>query len=236
MRNYCILIFTALLLSSFPADAQMFGRRGPKGAVPPKALLVTLLSRPKQREHLKKYRPDLLPEFERDVSEVARRTRLDYSRYFKYCPVYFFVDTMSDKLAAGEWEGVLLDADMQPAKAPVIGPGSKDYFIAHYGSPIPQPDSVKKPSPGDMGGSVEADGDDPTALFREKLIVTDYKFRLLSEKGPRTNFVRAFRPRGMSNKEYRQYRRAIVYNANRWYIDYLPTAHSYDATLRTFFR
>jgi len=236
MRTSFLLILIAILACGYTAEAQLFGRRGPKGATPPKALLVTLLSRQKQRVHLKKYRPELLPEFERDVAEVAKRTRLDYSRYFKYCPVYFVIDSMVDKIAAGELEGVLLDSSLQPVRNPVIRPGSKDFFIAHYGSPIPQPDSVRKASPGDLGGSVEDYGDDPTALFREKLIVTDANFRLLSKNGPRTNYVRAFRPRGMDNLEYRHYRRAIVYNSDRWYIDYLPTAHSYEATLRTYFR
>lgn len=229
-----------LLLTIYGADssAQLFNRRGPKGAVPPKALLVTLLTRQNQRDYLKKYRPDLLSEFERDVAAVAKRTVLDFSRYFKYCPIYFVIDSVLDKVARGEFEGVLLDSMLHPASNPVLQPGDKNFFIAHYGSPIPQPDSLRTPSPGDLGPPVEAYGDDPTALFREKLIVTDSRFRLLSRAttGPRTNFVRALRPSGMTDSEYRMYRRSITYNADRWFIDYMPVAYSYDATLRTYFR
>jgi hypothetical protein len=236
MQNKLYFTIILLLLSGNVAHAQIFGKRGPKGATPPKALLVTLLTRPTQREHLRKNRPELLPEFDRDVAEVAKRTRLDYSRYFRYCPVYFFVDSSANKIATGDWEGVLLDSALQPVTNPVIRPGDKNFFIAHYGNPIPQPDSVRPASPHDMGGAVEMDGDDPTALFREKLLVADADFKLLHKNGPRTNFVRTFRPRDMNSEEYRRYRKAITYNAKRWYIDYMPTAHSYDATLRKYFR
>lgn len=236
MRSFFLLFLVVTLLSGFTAKAQLFGRRAPRGSTPPKALLVTLLTRPNQREYLQKHRPDLLPEFEHDVTEVLKRTVFDFSRYFRYCPVYFFIDTSANKIATGEWEGVLLDSTLHPVSNTVVKPGAKDFFIAHYGSPIPQPDSVRPPAAGDLGGSKEMYGDDPTALFREKLIVADADFKLLSRTGPRTNYIRALRPRGMSESEYRIYRRAITYNARRWFIDYMPVAYSYDATLRRYFR
>jgi len=237
MRTPFFLVFVVLLLCEHSAVAQMFGRRGPKGTPPPKALLVTILTRQKQREHLKAYRPDLLREFERDVKEVAKRTVKDFSENFRYCPVYFFADSNANKIVSGEWDGVLLDSALRPAANPVIRPGDKDFFIAHYGSPIPQPDSVKSRTPGDMGSEVEDYGDDPSALFREKLIVTDADFKILSvRRGPRTNYVRSLRPSGMSHAEYRVYRRALTYNSKRWYVDYMPTAYSYDASLRKFYR
>ena len=237
MRTSFLLIFIAALLSSSITDAQIFGRRAPKGAAPPKFLLVTLLTRQNQRDYLKKHRPDLLREFDRDVTEVAKRTVKDFSQYFKYCPVYFFIDSMSDKVATGELEGVLLDSLLQPVSSSALKAVGKNYFIAHYGSPIPQPDSVRPSGPENSGVAVENYGDDPTALFREKLIVTDADFKILSPKiGPRTNYVRALRPTSMSLREYRIYRRALTYNAERWFIDYMPCAYSYDATLRTFFR
>ncbi len=237
MRTAFLSILTMIMLFGGPAGAQMFGRRAPKGATPPKALFVILLTRQNQREYLKKTRPELLPEFERDVSEVARRTVIDYSKHFRYCPVYFFIDSNANKVATGDWEGVLLDSSLQPARNPVVRPGSKDFFIAHFGSPIPQPDSVRAASTGDLNASLEMYGDDPSALFREKLIVSDADFRLLGRLvGPRTNYVRALRPSGMNSNQYREYRKEITYNAKRWFIDYMPTAYSYDATLRTFFR
>ena len=236
MRNAIYLSIILILLSGNTAQAQLFGRKAPKGSVPPKALFVTLLTRPNQREHLREHRPDLLPAFERDVAEVAKRTRMDYSQYFRYCPVYFFIDSTANKIASGDWEGVLLDSALRPVSNPVVRPGEKSFYIAHYGSPIPQPDSVRARSPGDLGSSVESYGDDPTALFREKLLVKDADFKLLSKTGPRTNYVRAYRPRGMDSDEYRLYRKAITYNSIRWFIDYMPTAYSYDATLRRYFR
>jgi hypothetical protein len=237
MRNLLFLIiFLTTLLNGPAAEAQLFGRRAPRGATPPKALLVTILTRKVQREYLKMHRPDLLPEFNRDVHEVAKRTILDYSRHFRYCPVYFFVDTMADKVATGEWEGVILDSAMQPVTNPVIRPGDKNFYIAYYGSPVPQPDSIRILNTSGVNVTPDLEADDPSALFREKLLVTDADFRMLSKNGPRTNYVRALRPPYLSANEYRQYRRELTYNAKRWFIDYMPTAYSYDATLRSYFK
>jgi hypothetical protein len=144
---------------------------------------------------------------------------------------------MSEKLKAGEWDGVLLDSTMQPVSNPVIKPGDRDFYIGYFGSPIPQPDTVRPSTPGQSAGQyMEHDGDDATSIFRERLLINSPDFRLLPERLPRTNYVRAVRPANMNAGEYRVYNRRFTYNAKRWYIDYVPTAYSYDRTLRRFFR
>lgn len=210
------------------------GRRAKPGEVPPKAMLIEILTRQNQRNYLVANRPDLLPVFEHDVSEVARRTVMDWSTYFKFCPLYFFVDTNADKIRLGQFEGVLLDSTMQPASNLAVQTGERNIYIGYFGSPLPQPDTTGPPGP--LGQYMEHDGDDVTSLIRERFLVHDADFRMLPDAKPRTNFVRAIRPPEMSGREYRHYRRSITYNASRWYIDYQPTAYSYDATLRRYFR
>ena len=232
-------IFTVLLVigSALWADlnAQHTTLWPKKGKTPPNALLVTLLTRQGQREFLERARPELLPEFDRDVTEVLNRTVRDYSRYFHFCPVYFFIDSMSDKIALGEYQGVVLDSSLQPVADAESRLGARKFFIAHYGSPFPQPDSVRPTTGADLSGQTEMNGDDPTALFRERLVVCDADFNLLSGKGPRTNFVHASPPSLRNPRDYRIYRRSIVYNAKRWYIDYQPTAYGYSRTLKKYY-
>lgn len=234
--RFSLLLIVSILLCIPDLHAQLFKSRS-RSAKPPKALVVMLLTRENQRSHLKQYRPNLLPEFERDVREVNRRIVKDFSRNFKFCPVYFVVDTNVNQLAAGEWRGILFDSTMQPVTQAVIQPGSKEYFIAHYGGPTPQPDSVRTPVMGDLGSESEVYGDDPTGLFQEKLLVSDPDFRTLtSAVGPKTTYARSLRPVWMSGEEYYQYRRELTYNAKRWFIDYIPSAYPYDVTLRKYFR
>ncbi len=210
------------------------GRRAKPGEVPPKAMLIELLTRQNQRDYVVQNRPELLTVFENDVSEVKRRTVLDWSSYFKFCPLYFFLDTNADRIRRGEFEGVLLDSTMKPATNLAVQPGERNIYIGYFGSPLPQPDTTGPPGP--LGQYMEHDGDDVTSLIRERFLVHDADFRMLPDAKPRTNFVRAIRPTWMSGKEYRSYRRHITYNASHWYIDYQPTAYSYDATLRRYFR
>ncbi len=237
IRRLCSLLFLLLLTCTAHAQYLRIGRRAQPGDVPPRAMLIELLTRQNQREYLAKNRPDLMAEFNHDVSEVMKRTVMDWSRNFHFCPVYFFLDTLSDKIRNGEWNGVLLDSTMQPATSLAVQPGEQNIYIAYFGTPISQPDTVRPSNPGtSLGQYAEHDGDDVTSLIRERLLVNDINFRMLSERLPRTNYLRVLRPDWMSAFEYRQYRRGLTYNAKRWYIDYQPTAYSYDATLRRFFR
>lgn len=229
-----------VLVLSVPAQAQFIGIGRPhaKGdEAPPKALLIELLTRQGQRDYLIAHRPELLPQFTTDVTEVMKRTVLDWSQYFHFCPVYFFMDTVANKIAAGAFAGVVMDSSMQPIEKPVIADGERNIYIAYYGTPMPQPDTVRPNSyPTSAGQYMEHDGDDATSLLHDRLLVNDADFHLLSERKPRTNFIRGSRPAWMGTIDYRNYYRSIAYNAKRWYIDYQPIAYNYDLTLRKYFR
>lgn len=228
MRRLCL--FLLFILSASSAGAQLgVGRRARRGDVPPKAMFIILLTRQAQREHLMNTRPEYLPQFDKDVAEVMARTVKDWSHNFRYCPVYFFVDTMEQKIRNGQWAGVLLDTALKPAANLAVNPDDNVY-IGYFGSPLPQLDATA--ARGALGYS---EGYDATSLIRERLLVTDSKFRLLPDRLPHTNYVRAVRPAGMSYEQYRQYRKELSYDADRWYVDYMPVAYSYDKTLQRFF-
>ncbi len=232
---------TVLCLFAMLAPAQgqylQIGRRAKTGEKPPKAMLIELLTRQNQRAYIEQYRKDLLPEFDTDVNAVIRNTVIDWSRYFRFCPVYFFVDTNASRIQAGEFAGVLLDSNLSPVQQPVIANGETNIYIGYFGSPMAQPDDARNDSSTQSTGQyMEHDGDDVTSLIRERFLVHDAHFHMLGEDQPRTNYIRSYRPSWMNRREYREYRRTIVHNAKRWYIDYQPTAFSYDATLRRYFR
>jgi hypothetical protein len=198
---------------------------------------VELLTRANQRAYLKANRRELVRDFDHDVEEVMKRTIRDWSRYFDYCPVYFFYDTSAEGVKEKAWSTVLLDSNRRLIGQPVLGADDTDFYIAYYGSPIPQPEIVKSNGPEFMGSSaVEHYGDDPTALFREVLLVCDHKFRLLPARMPRTNYIRNLRPPSLSRAEYKFLKQSLFYDAKRWDVDYIPCAYSYAATLRRYFR
>jgi len=235
MRTIFSLILVLSLLASEYASSQVFFRRAKRGERPPKALLISIQTRKRQEEYLLKYRASAINEFRQDVREVAKRTIRDFSTYFHYCPVYFFIDTMSAQIAQGHFQGVLLDSSLTPCKSIVLGDGDKDFFIGYYGSPIPQPDSIRDVYFRDNTTAPDVIGDDPTSLYREKLIVLDYRFELLRGTAPRTNIYKWVRPENMSASEYRHYYHAIKYNSDKWYIDYTPCAYSYAQTLQRYY-
>lgn len=238
--RHCRLLYVILLVAiAWPSQAQFLtiGRKAGSNEAPPKAMLIELLTRGSQRNFLEKYRKDLLPEFDKDVQSVTNRTVLDWSRYFHFCPLYFFVDTNASKIRSGEFAGILLDSNLQPVAHPAIQDGERDIYIGYYGSPMPQPDKVRSDtSLQDNDAEADQNEGDASSLLRERFLVMDADFRMLGEGKPRTNYLRKIRPDFMNRQQYREYRKSIVYNAKRWYIDYQPTAYSYDATLHRYFR
>ena len=59
----------------------------------------------------------------------------DFTDNFENCPVYYFMDTNYDKVAAKNFEGVLLNADLKPATSLPINSSSTNYLVVQYGRP-----------------------------------------------------------------------------------------------------
>lgn len=63
-------------------------------------------------------RADLAAKIGNDAAQARRYTILDFSTFFNACPVYYFVDSNLDKIKAGQYDGLLLNADGTAASAP----------------------------------------------------------------------------------------------------------------------
>src|SRR5579872_5967407 len=100
----------------------------------PSAVLVQLRSEHNRIEALKKARMyKELAEVEQDAKEVQSRMIMDFQVNFKYCPVYYFMDTDADLIKEKIFDGILKNADGSPAKNLVIDKSSDNYVIVFYG-------------------------------------------------------------------------------------------------------
>lgn len=214
-----------MLLPAVPALAS----RAKRGEKPPKALLVELLTRQNQVEYMQKNNPARVPEILHDIESVMKVTALDFEAHFDFIPVFFFIDTNAEKIKNGQFEGVLLDAKLQPVKQHVLQEGDTSFFVAYFGAFMPQPQVIKPgyTNTNNLGGYRETAGDDPTAL-KKTLLVMDHNFEMLQLPKPRTPNNYGDLPR----KAYRKY----SYRAKKSSFDYVPLASSYDATLRRYYR
>ena len=141
----------------------------------PKAVLVQLRAEHNRVAALKKDRRyKQLAEVEKDALNIRNATIKDFERNFKYCHVYYFIDTNNQRVIDKQFDRVLLNADGSPAKKLVFDRNGDDYVIAYYG----YLSSTFK-----IGRTVEdslrqiADAEIP---FGRGLIVTNDKFQVLT--------------------------------------------------------
>jgi len=223
-------LFLALCMLLLLTDnTSTYARRARPGEKPPKALLVELLTRQPQVDYILKNRPSRLNEVLHDIQSVMRATVMDFNENFDYLPVYYFIDSNADKIRTGQFEGVLLDKNLQPANQTVLTTGDTNFFIAYFGSYMPQPQYIDmdKAYSNNIGSGKESFGDDPTGL-KMTLLVMDHNFEILRLPRPRA-------PRTMVRLSPRDNKR-LQYRAKNTEIDYIPLAASYHATLERYYR
>ncbi len=78
--------------------------------------------------------------------KVMQAMIADFTDNFKYCPVYFFVDTNYEAVKAKKFAGVLLNRDLSPATNPPLNGSSTNYLVVCYGSPAAPADGDDKNS------------------------------------------------------------------------------------------
>ena len=121
-----------LLLVSYKA-ATGHDITGPR----PKAILVQLRSENSRIKGLTAtHRTDLLPQLKTDAAAIRAAMTADFKDNFKFCPVYYFMDSNSDKVINKQFEHVLMNADGTYAANLPINGGSTDYLIVYFGSPV----------------------------------------------------------------------------------------------------
>jgi hypothetical protein len=105
----------------------------------PAAVLVQLRSEHNRIEALTKSgRYQDVEDVKKDALEVRKRMILDFHDHFHYCPVYYYIDTNADLIKLKAFDGVLLQEDGTPIKAPVLESTSENYLIVYYGYALSQ--------------------------------------------------------------------------------------------------
>ncbi|MBC7552901.1 MAG: hypothetical protein H7257_02870 [Taibaiella sp.] len=128
------IYFTSCFLISTGASAQV----APVEVKGPLAILVQLKAERNREEGLARANnTSMLQALRNDRDKVREVMINDFTDHFKYCPVYYFIDTNYDKIKANMLAGVLLDKDGSPLQQL---PALKDkYLIITYGKPeLPQ--------------------------------------------------------------------------------------------------
>ena len=84
---------------------------------PPKALLVQIFTHRRLKEYYTNtQQTKRLQTFAEDIERYKAAMVADFNDNFKFCPVYYFYDTCAEKVKQGQFDGVLLDGNLKPAK------------------------------------------------------------------------------------------------------------------------
>ena len=134
MRNNYITVILSFIAAAtgvskgFAADSLSHRR--------PVAILVQLSSERNRIAALSKAgRTRDAEEVKNDGQHVAQATINDFRDHFKYCPVYYYVDTNAEAILNKQFEGILLNADGSVTHNPIINTRSTNYYIVYYGYP-----------------------------------------------------------------------------------------------------
>jgi hypothetical protein len=100
-----------------------------------KAVLVKLYAEKNRSAYLKRNgMSEDLAELRKDVKATMKVTIADFEDNFSGYPVYYFIDTNLQSVKNGDFEGVLLDANLKPLPNVNLKKGD-NYRIVYYGIP-----------------------------------------------------------------------------------------------------
>lgn len=137
----------------------------------PTAVLVQLSSEQNRiNALLKAKRYNDLERFKKEAEHVRTATVADFNDNFKFCPVYFYIDTNIQKVKDGQFEGVLLNSDLSVATNITLTPTSQSHALVYYGFPQWQ----TKKGKWDTTKSNFGEGGKP---YGRALVINDYQLR-----------------------------------------------------------
>jgi len=152
-----------------------------------------------------------------DANGAALKMIADFEDNFKYCPVYYYIDTNLELVKKRAFQNVLLDSSRNPVGNLVISDTSTDYYIVFYGYPILQP----KRTPVITDSMALTENHERTY---KGLVVNNYKFQQVSYVAKPAYRNIAFQQKGDLRYNY---------SSKRFDIDYLPYATDLNKALVT---
>lgn len=228
MVRYCFLV-TALLLFSTQSSGQdkIFTRKRAKHEVAPKALLVMIPSETNRRKALEAaHDTKRLSLLEDAVKKVQHKMAMDFTDNFRFCPVYFFVDTNQAKIQALQFSGILLDSVLNPVADPILQAGDTNFFVGCYGIMMATPDSSSTNITAEQYKKHQ-----DIATQTPGFYAMDHKFEVLHSGYP-------FKAYGLTENpgyKMKKSKNAYYYSSPYFEIGYEASAWKYSATLSQFF-
>lgn len=108
-----------------------------------------------------------------DAEKVITVMLKDFRDNFTYCPVYYYLDTNVNKIKARQFDGILLDTNLNTVANVPLHKDSKDYQVIFYGKPAVQ--SKRSKVQRDTTKYLYNSGEP----FGRGLVVLNYKFQQL---------------------------------------------------------
>lgn len=214
----------AALLATLSINAQIFRNYVRSGHDhPPQYILVMLPTSSNAIKAFEKHNDPL------DAHAIAHDRKLmidkmvqDFNDNFKFCPFYFFIDTNVNKVINRDYEGVLLDGNLQPVSN-VPDASDTTHFILRYGNSDPN-STQWKTRKGDILNS------DFNNASMQMLIGMNYQFQQLYSWQPyKTIAYGQPRDARIAARKYR-------YTSKKYNIQYRPQAANYNTTLINYYK
>ena len=192
----------------------------------PKVVLVQLSSEQNRINALKKTKRYAdLERFEKESVLVRNATIADFNDNFKFCPVYFYIDTNVQKVKDCQYEGVLLNSDLSVANNTTLTESCKMNAIVYYGYPQWQTKKGKwDTTKSNFGESGKPNG--------RALVINDHQLRQVNYlywlDGDFFNFKFLVRKKNRKNK--------YMYFSRKFNLEYYPLAAELDRNLKERYR
>jgi len=188
----------------------------------PKAILVHLSSEQNRINALiKTKRYNDLERFRKEAEYVRNATIADFKDNFKFCPVYFYIDTNIQKIKDCQYEGILLNSDLSTANNNTIINSCKMNALVYYGFPQWQ----TKKGKWDTTKSNFGESGKP---YGRALVINDCNFKQINYlywlDNDFFNFKFLVRRRNKNNN--------YIYFSKKFDLEYYPLAAELDRNLR----
>ncbi len=161
-----------------------------------------------------------MEEVKKDAREVVSRMILDFRVHFNYCPVYYYVDTNIELIRKKQYDGILLNEDLTPAKNALINRAGNDYYIVYFGYAAAPTEKIR----------VETENiPDPTLYntnygdpYGRSLVINNDTMKQIG-------YVYTIGP---NLRILRKKRKTLFYNSKHFDIEYYPLAELLDIQLK----
>ena len=192
----------------------------------PKVVLVQLSSEQNRiNALLKTKRYSDLERFKQEAEAVRNATIADFRDNFKFCKVYFYIDTNIQKVKDCQLEGVLLYSDLSPVTNLLLADSCELNAIVYYGYPQWQ----TKKGKWDTTKSNFGESGKP---YGRALVINDHQLRqiyyLYWLDGDFFNLRFLVRKKNKKNK--------YMYFSRKFELEYTPQAAELDRSLNERYR